>query len=226
MPRGRPSPEYQAQTRRTAPHPGISLNGPRKGGPPDRDWNRCNRGSDGCPPERDGPPPTFNLPYLSGRKTPTPETPRDSPVSTPTPHAAPSPMCNAPPPSHGPSGPTGVPSPSSTKMRNKHVPHHPPREEAQSDPHQRNIAPRHKDAETVRQAGRGLRTTLTTWRGEARPQPPRQVHGGPLPRVQDAMPSSVLDHIDIDLLKEWEAQPGEGKLIAVPFDTKAKTPEE
>ncbi|KAH9016245.1 hypothetical protein EDB84DRAFT_1567349 [Lactarius hengduanensis] len=49
---------------------------------------------------------------------------------------------------------------------------------------------------------------------------------GPLPPVQDATPSSVLDHIDIDLLKEWEVQPGEGKLIAVPFDTEAKTPEE
>ncbi|KAH9177339.1 hypothetical protein EDB89DRAFT_1902553 [Lactarius sanguifluus] len=47
-----------------------------------------------------------------------------------------------------------------------------------------------------------------------------------MPKVQDATPTSAFDHIDIALVKEWEAQPGEGKLIAIPFDSNAKTAEE
>ena len=42
-----------------------------------------------------------------------------------------------------------------------------------------------------------------------------------MPIVHDAHPTAPLDHIDIDLVCEWEKYPA-GKLLALPFDTEAQ----
>lgn len=47
---------------------------------------------------------------------------------------------------------------------------------------------------------------------------------GPMPTVHDNSPTSIFEHIDIKLIKEWEARLG-GKLIAVPFDVAVKNPD-
>lgn len=43
-----------------------------------------------------------------------------------------------------------------------------------------------------------------------------------MPLVQDAYPTSILDHIDIHLVAKWESCPGE-KLLAQPFDSTAQS---
>ncbi|KAF8259100.1 hypothetical protein EI94DRAFT_1707390 [Lactarius quietus] len=48
---------------------------------------------------------------------------------------------------------------------------------------------------------------------------------GPMPSsIQDSSPTSIFNHIDIDLIREWEKFPG-GKLIAIPFDNEVTIPE-
>ncbi|KAF8256344.1 hypothetical protein EI94DRAFT_1711771 [Lactarius quietus] len=48
---------------------------------------------------------------------------------------------------------------------------------------------------------------------------------GPMPSsIQDSSLTSIFDHINIDLIREWEKFPG-GKLIAVPFDNEVTIPE-
>ncbi|KAH9020814.1 hypothetical protein EDB84DRAFT_1441687 [Lactarius hengduanensis] len=44
---------------------------------------------------------------------------------------------------------------------------------------------------------------------------------GPMPPIQDIHPTAPFDNIDLKLVEEWDAHPGE-KLIAVPFDTEAR----
>ncbi|KAH9166540.1 hypothetical protein EDB89DRAFT_2129651 [Lactarius sanguifluus] len=46
---------------------------------------------------------------------------------------------------------------------------------------------------------------------------------GPMPPIQDDMPASIFDFIDIGLVRKWETQ--SGKLIIVPFDNKAQSPD-
>jgi hypothetical protein len=45
----------------------------------------------------------------------------------------------------------------------------------------------------------------------------------PMPMIHDSSPTAIFEHIDIELVREWEARQG-GKLIAVPFDTEARDP--
>ncbi|KAH9159938.1 hypothetical protein EDB89DRAFT_2082711 [Lactarius sanguifluus] len=46
---------------------------------------------------------------------------------------------------------------------------------------------------------------------------------GPMPPIQDDTPASIFDFIDIRLVRKWETQ--SGKLIVVPFDNKAQSPD-
>jgi len=47
---------------------------------------------------------------------------------------------------------------------------------------------------------------------------------GPMPPIQDASPTSIFEFIDIGLVWEWEVQPGDRKLIAIPFDNEPRNP--
>ncbi|KAI9438029.1 hypothetical protein H4582DRAFT_2076625 [Lactarius indigo] len=44
---------------------------------------------------------------------------------------------------------------------------------------------------------------------------------GPMPQVQDAHPTSIFEHLDLDLISDWENLQ-RGKLIAIPFDNEAR----
>ncbi|KAF8257882.1 hypothetical protein EI94DRAFT_1816666 [Lactarius quietus] len=44
---------------------------------------------------------------------------------------------------------------------------------------------------------------------------------GPMPNIQDTSPTSIFDHINLAMIKEWDARPGR-KLLAVPFGPNVK----
>ncbi|KAN0127802.1 hypothetical protein V8E53_011839 [Lactarius tabidus] len=46
-------------------------------------------------------------------------------------------------------------------------------------------------------------------------------HPGPMPPISDASPTSIFDHIDLALIREWDTHLG-GKLITIPFDPEVR----
>ena len=69
-----------------------------------------------------------------------------------------------------------------------------------------------------------VETETSTFGGNPTRNPTGKYSPGPMPPIQDSSPTSIFEHIDISLIKEWESRPG-GKLIAVPFDNDVMTPE-
>ena len=45
-----------------------------------------------------------------------------------------------------------------------------------------------------------------------------------MPPIQDATPTSLFNHIDLPLLREWDSRPG-GKVLAIPFDPEVRAVE-
>jgi hypothetical protein len=69
-------------------------------------------------------------------------------------------------------------------------------------------------------AERNAATATTTNRGPPR-EPIDKYTCAPMPTVHDAHPTAALEHIDINLVREWEKFPA-GKLLALPFESEAQ----